>query len=294
LFDTKKDSNKKDKNKVANINPLNIPAKAEYRHSFVAEDIEDYCIETDDYSGCETRIWGELSLDPQLLYIFDNGIDSHCFVGSKLYRVEVTKDNENAIYRKPAKQLNFGIAYGMSFYKLFEDLNADGFPTTLDEAKKLFDTYSEEIFPVGVNYLRSKGVLASQQGYLSNLNGRIRHWRLPDPYNKTLFPKGKQDPKYKSILSKIQRDGGNFEIQSVNADITKRAMIDIRAFIKEHNVRSKIINAVYDEVVTETHKEDSKWFWKEKQRIMREAAEVWLKRVPMEVSGTVLPYWTKD
>jgi DNA polymerase I len=295
LFSTKKMGNKKDgQQRMASINPLNIPAKAEYRHAFVAEDRENYCIETDDYSGCETRIWGELSMDPQLLHIFDNGIDSHCFVGSKLYRVEVTKDNENAMYRKPAKQLNFGIAYGMSFYKLFEDLNADGFPTTLDEAKKLFDTYCEEIFPVGVNYLRSKGVLASQQGYLSNLNGRIRHWRLPDPYNKELFPKGKQDRMYKSIISKIQRDGGNFEIQSVNADITKRAMVDLRAFIKEHNVRSKIVNAVYDEIVTETHKDDSVWFWKEKQRIMREAAEVWLKRVPMEVSGVVLPYWTKD
>ena len=116
---------------------------------------------------------------------------------------------------------------------------------------------------------------------------------MPNPDDLERFPRGKFDDVYKGIIAKIQREGGNFSIQSVNADITKRAMADIRKFAKEHGIRTMIYNAVYDEIVTETHKDDHAFFWPHKQRIMREAAQIWLKRVPMEVDGHALPYWTK-
>lgn len=288
---TSKDSVKKGKKEIPNINPLNIPARPEYRHAFIGD--PDYIIETDDYSGCEMRILAEISGDPKLTEIFLTDADAHCFVASELYGVEVTKDNEHGKLRKPAKALNFGIAYGMGPFKLFEDLNAEGFDISLEETKEKYNKYCNEIFPVAVKYLRDMGILASQQGYLINLNGRRRYWNLPDPNNLERFPRGRFDNLYKGILAKIQREGGNFLIQSVNADMTKLAMANIRRYAIDNGIRTKIYNSVYDEIVTETHKDDHERFWPEKQRIMREAAEVWLKKVPMVVDGDALPYWTK-
>ena len=82
-------------------------------------------------------------------------------------------------------------------------------------------------------------------------------------------------------------------IQSVNADITKDAMAEIRNYRKKHNIRTHFINAIYDEVVTRTHKDDSAHFHEAKLRIMRASAEKWIKTVPMLVDGHAGHCWQK-
>jgi DNA polymerase-1 len=206
-----------------------------------------------------------------------------------MYGVPVTKDNENKKYRKPAKSLNFGIAYGMGPKKLCEDLNAEGFPMTLDEAKKLYYKYCD-LLQVSVKFLRDSGKLAAKQGYLININGRRRYWKIPKPED---FPNGVYDEEYKKKIGAIEREGGNFLIQSVNADITKLAMAEIRDYAKANKVRTHFINAVYDEVVTRTHKDDNKEFHAAKLKIMRDVAERMITTVPMLVDGFVGPYWNK-
>lgn len=269
------------------VNLLNIPRDKSLRNSFIAE--PGYVIETDDFSGCELRIWAEISKDPKLTEAFLKGVDVHCYVASRLYKKEVTKNNENAKLRTPAKALNFGIAYGMGAMRLYNELNAMGFPMTYDEARALFETYTKE-FEVGYGFIKGCGSSATKEGYISNLNGRRRYWNLPDPEE---FRLGKEDEEYRSRLASISREAGNFPIQSVNADITKLAMTNIRSHIKKNKVRSNIILQVYDEIVTETHKDDSAEFHKVKQQIMKDAAHKWLKEVPMEVDGHVGPSWTK-
>ena len=277
--------------KKSEVNMLNIPREKEMRQCFIAD--PDYVVETDDYSGCELRIWAEISKDPNLIDPLIRGEDLHCYVASRLYGVPVTKDNENKKLRTPAKSLNFGIAYGMGPTKLWVDLNAAGFAISKEDAKKLFYKYTEEEFPVGVRFLRDAGETALGQGYLVNANGRRRYWIRPNPEDREKFPLGKQDDGFKSRESGIQREGGNFLIQSVNADMTKAAMSAIRRHVKDNKVRSHTINAVYDEIVTTTHKDDSPDFVVAKRKIMIESAQRWLKKVPMEVDGHVLPYWTK-
>jgi DNA polymerase I-like protein with 3'-5' exonuclease and polymerase domains len=175
---------------------------------------------------------------------------------------------------------------------LYNELNGAKFYITFEEAKSLYDKYCQE-FKVAVDFLRSNGKLAVKQGYLANANGRRRNWIVPESRDLNKFPKGYMDPKYQGILSSIGREGGNFLIQSVNADITKTAMINMRKHIIKNKVRSNIMLQVYDEVVTCTHKDDSEE-WKEKKReIMIESAKIWIDSVPIEVDGHVLPYWTK-
>lgn len=277
--------------KKSPVNMLNIPREAEMRSCFIAD--PDYLIETDDYSGCELRIWAEISGDKNLIEPLLRGEDLHCYVASRLYRVPVTKSNENKHLRTPAKNLNFGIAYGMGPTKLYVDLNAIGFPITLEESKKLFYRYTEEEFQVGVSFLRGAGETALAQGFLVNANGRRRYWIRPNHEDREKFPLGAADEQFKSKESSIKREGGNFLIQSVNADMTKAAMSKIRRHVKDNKIRSSTINAVYDEIVTTTHKDDSPDFVLAKRKIMIDVAGQWLKKVPMQVDGHVLQYWTK-
>ena len=269
------------------VNLLNIPKEKRFRQCFGGEDYE--LVETDDYSGCELRIWADISEDPQLVEAFANGIDVHCHVGTKLFGKEVTK---KAPERNLAKTLNFGAAYGMSAYSLYEKLNGEGYVISREEAKGLYARYEDE-FRTGLDFLRSSGKKALEQGYLANINGRRRYWIQPDPTNFDKYPGGRYDKAYKGRCGGIQREGGNFLIQSVNADMTKLAMIKIRDHIKKNNVRSKFMNQVYDEIVTRTHKDDSPDFHIVKKKLMLEAAHKYLKKVPMEVEGVAEPYWTK-
>lgn len=273
------------------INPLNTPKDKVFRNAFIAE--PDWTVETDDYAGCELRIWAEASGDPALREAFDKGMDVHCMVASRLYGKDVQKDNEWSHLRLPAKALNFGICYGMGPRKLFVDVNAMGMEVTFQEAKHLFRRYTKEEFKTGVDYVREMGRAASEEGVLTSISGRKRYWNLPDPENKEKYPEGIYDTTYRGRLAAIGREGGNFPMQSVNACMTKRAMVGIRDHIKKAGIRSLIINQVYDEVVTTTHKDEVEEFHPIKQKIMLEAAHFYLKHVKMQVDGDVLPFWTK-
>ena len=184
------------------------------------------------------------------------------------------------------------IAYGLGPFSLFERLNALGYPIEYPEARDLFRKY-EEVFSVGVDYLRKSGRLALQQGYLANVSGRRRYWLMPKPEDTVKYPNGRDDKAYKGRCAGIEREGGNFLIQSVNADMTKAAMVLIRDYVKKNNIRSKFMNQVYDEIVTRTHKDDSPGFVEVKRKLMIEAASKYLKRIPMEVDGHVGESWTK-
>lgn len=180
----------------------------------------------------------------------------------------------------------------MAAKKLFNKLNGEGYPITLDESHVLYNKYCKE-YRTGIDFLRESGRRAVEQGFVTNLNGRRRHWLMPDPHDLTKYPNGKKDFKYRNSIGGIEREGGNFPIQSVNADLTKYSMVCIRDYIKKNKVRSGIMMQVYDEVVTCTHKDDSEAFHAAKTNIMIQAAARWIDSVPIEVDGHVLPYWTK-
>lgn len=280
--------------KKSPVNMLNIPKEKEMRNCFVARD-EDHMIQTDDYSGCELRIWAYLSQDPFLLEAFLKGLDVHCYVATKLYGREVTKKDP---LRSAVKSLNFGIAYGMGPKKLYDKVNGEGTKISYSDSKQLYKNYETEV-RTGVTYLRQCGKLASEQGWLANLAGRRRYWVLPDPQDRQKYPAGLEDKTYLGRIGAIQREGGNCVIQSVNAEMTKRAMIGLRNYKKQRGIFLEILNNVYDELVTESKKEDAEEVAAAKKKIMIEAARPFLSGragmtdVPMDVEGHCLPYWTK-
>jgi len=266
-----------------NPNMLNIPRDKKYRHCFTSGH-PDFLIETDDFSGAELRIWAELSRDPVLSEAFIRGEDVHCKIASKMYGVPVVKGGENKHLRSPAKSINFGIAYDMSPPSLFFRIKNEGFnDITLEKAFDLHESYCK-LVKTGVDFLRENGRLALKNGFSVNVSNRRRYYELPDKSNWG---------EYNKVANKVLKKGGNFGIQSINAEITKDAMIDLRRYIKDNKIRSQMVLQVYDEIVTRTHKDDSPEFVVKKREIMNNSAHKWLKTVPMEVEGEVMGSWTK-
>jgi len=91
------------KSKKDSVNLLNIPKDKKYRNCFRGEPNEN--VETDDYSGCEAKIWADISGDPGLGEAYEKRADIHCYVASLLFGKEVKKNDPE---RNPAKTLNFG------------------------------------------------------------------------------------------------------------------------------------------------------------------------------------------
>jgi DNA polymerase-1 len=270
-------------------------------------------ISTVDYSAAELRILADLSGDHLMIDGFNSGIDFHCYVASMIFGVEVTKTNENKKLREPTKTLNFGIAYGMSPFTLYEKLVYElGQKITLKECEELFKGY-KRTFREAIHWLDSQQRLASSQFVMRNMNGRTRHWFRPNRKKieatamAELTKGGKLamtedmenmlpvliDQKMQAHLKAVQREGANCQIQSVNADFTKNSMARIRKEFKKRKYDSRMYNSVYDEIVMDSHKNCAEEAHELQKKIMVEEANKMLKRVPMLVEGHLAPCWTK-
>lgn len=181
------------------------------------------------------------------------------------------------------------IAYGQGPTKFWEDMNAEGFNLSREEAFKLYYKYANLVHVAG-DFIRNQGKIALESGFITNVNGRRRYFKVPHPND---FKMGKDDKEYKGKAAALMREAGNMVIQSVNSDFAKDALAKIRFHIKDNKVRSHFVNFVYDEIVTRTHKDDHPDFHEAKLRIMRECAEKVIKTVPMIVDGHAGFAWHK-
>ena len=290
------------------LNCLNIPREQRYRECFTTD--PNRRISTVDYSGAELRIMAELSGDPLMVNGFNSGVDFHCYVASMLFNKEVTKKNENAHLRTPTKTLNFGLAYGMGPGSLYEQLNAANYKISLNECRELFYKYMDT-FKTTIAWLKSQQRHASTHFKMSNINGRTRQWYKPDREKirtklegelskkgtwknlSELQINGLIDEKVRAHTAAIEREGANFQIQSVNADFTKVAMARCRKEFKKRGWDARTYNSVYDEIVYDFHESCAEEAHEVQKKIMLDAANEMLKKVPMDVEGHLDRVWQK-
>jgi DNA polymerase I len=294
------------------LNCLNIPRDKRYRDAFITD--PDRLISTVDYSGAELVILAELSGDQLMIDGFNSGVDFHCYVASLLLGVEVTKTNDNSHFRNPAKTLNFGIAYGMSPFSLYEKLVYElGHKITLEECEDLFDKYNAT-FSQAIKWLKAQQRFASSQFVMHNMNGRTRHWFAPNLDKITVLAKKELSQNGRIILTDhqidyelpqlilklkkgqlraIEREGANCQIQTVNADMTKNSMAAIRHEIKRRRFDARMYNSVYDEIVIDVHKSCAEEVHELQKEIMIKEANKMLTKVKMKVEGTLSPHWAK-
>ena len=194
-------------------NLQNIPVRNEegrrIRQAFIAP--EGYRIVAADYSQIELRIMAHLSQDEGLLKAFAEGKDIHRATAAEVFGVPL--EDVSGDQRRSAKAINFGLIYGMSAFGLARQL---GIPR--GEAQRYMDLYFER-YPGVLDYMERTRQQASEQGYVSTLDGRRLY--LPDVRSSNAMRR-----------KAAERTAINAPMQGTAADIIKRAMIEVDAWLQ--------------------------------------------------------------
>lgn len=250
-------------------NLQNIPIRSEQgrkiRQAFIAP--PGYKLLAADYSQIELRIMAHLSADPGLLKAFSEGLDIHRATAAEVFAVapdQVTPD-----LRRSAKAINFGLIYGMSAFGLARQLGL-----SRGEAQSYIDLYFNR-YPGVKMYMDKIRVTAAEQGYVETLFGR----RLYLPEIKSRNAARRQY---------AERTAINAPMQGTAADIIKKAMIAVDAWLHDEQVDARMIMQVHDELVFEIGEHDIENCTDKINTLMSSAAQL---DVPLLVEVGVGDNW---
>jgi DNA polymerase len=119
------------------LNLQNLPRNSPLKKAIIAPD--GYVVLDSDSSQIEARTLAWLAGQDDLVEAFDKGEDVYCIMASAIYGFEVTKANTRE--RFVGKTTILGAGYGMGAAKFQLQLKNFGVDVTLDEAKRIIDTY---------------------------------------------------------------------------------------------------------------------------------------------------------
>ena len=221
-----------------NPNMQNIPIRTErgreIRKAFIPRN-DDYTILSADYSQIELRIIAEISKDPTLLDLFNQGVDIHKATASKVFHVAL--DDVDDSMRSKSKMVNYGVAYGMSAFGLSQRLNI-----SRKEAKAFIDGYFIA-FPGIATYMEQIVDYAREHGFVETLLGRRRYLRDINSRNW-------------SSRAAAERNAINSPIQGSAADMIKVAMNSVAKEFAKNNFKTKMLLQVHDELVFDLYKDE--------------------------------------
>lgn len=250
-------------------NLQNIPIRSEQgariRSAFVAS--EGNVIVAADYSQIELRIMAHISKDKNLLEAFANNVDVHSVTASQMFDTplaEVSKDQ-----RRNAKAINFGLIYGMSAFGLAKQIDV-----SRTEAKAYIDAYFDN-YPSVLKYMDSTKERAKEMGFVETIKGRRLY--LPQI-----------NAKNKMLQQRAFRTAINAPMQGSSADIIKKAMLDIQAWIDEANNGVKMLMQVHDELVFEMPSDKSQDYAEVIRSMMENAVEL---DIPLVVDVGIADNW---
>ena len=251
-------------------NLQNIPIRTELgrtiRKAFVPGRT-DYLILSADYSQIELRVMAHISGDEGLGEAFLSKEDIHTSTAAKVFGVpltEVTRD-----MRRKAKEVNFGIMYGIGPYGLATRLEI-----SQTEAKEIIDRYFER-FPKVKQYINDTIAEAKKKGYVTTLTGRRRY--LPDLNSRNA-----------NVRQNAERQAINMPIQGTAADMIKMAMILIDGEIRKRKLKSHMLLQVHDELVFEMNKSEEDSMKKIVRDSMQSAMPL---NVPLDVEIGIGENW---
>lgn len=225
--------------RLSSIDPnlQNIPIRSEMgqrvREAFVAD--KGCVLLAADYSQFELRIVASLANDQTMIDIFRRGDDIHRATAAAIHGIpedQVTKE-----IRYTAKEVNFGVLYGMGSWGLAQRTGL-----TQAEAKAFIDKYFAT-FTGLKQFIDNTITEARKQGYVETMFGRRRY--LPD------INSGVQQ-----VRQAAERMAINLPVQGSQADIIKLAMIEIHKKLPNVSEGAKMLLQVHDELVFEVPKAD--------------------------------------
>ena len=191
---------------------------------------------------------------------FREGVDVHRHTGSLIFGVPA--DQVTPQQRRVAKTINFGVMYGMSAFRLANELQISRTEASAF-IQAYFDTYSEIRA-----FIDTTVADAERTGYVSTLLGRKRYLANISNRNKT-------------VKMASERIAVNTPIQGSAADIMKLAMITLSARMKEKRFQARLLLQVHDELIFECPPEEVEPLSRVVRDAMTGAAEL---KIPLQVT----------
>lgn len=220
-----------------------------------------------DYSQIELRLLAHFSNDPELTSAFKKNEDIHAHTAAILFDVPI--DDVTKKMRSQAKTVNFGLLYGQGPYGLAKQLGISP-----KEAKDFIELYFKRYKKVK-EYFTASIEKARENGYVKTITGRIRP--LQEINNKNMM-----------IRSAAERLAINSPLQGTNADIIKKAMIEIDNAISKKDLKGFMILQIHDELLFEVPQEEIEIF----KKIVSEKMENSFKlKVPLTINICIGNNW---
>jgi DNA polymerase-1 len=231
--------------------PIRTPEGRRIRQAFVAP--TGYKLLAADYSQIELRIMAHLSADAGLLEAFAADIDIHRATAAEVFGVDPVDVSDAE--RRSAKAINFGLIYGMSAFGLGRQLGIGR-----NQAQEYVDLYFSR-YPGVKAYMDRTRERAREDGFVATVYGRRLY--LPE-----IDSRNHQRRQY------AERSAINAPMQGTAADIIKRAMLDVDAWLTSSDTDARVIMQVHDELVLEVAAADAQDIAVEVARIMEDAASL--------------------
>ncbi len=251
-------------------NLQNIPVRSEegrrIRQAFVPE--PGWRMLAADYSQIELRIMAHLSADKGLLNAFAAGADIHRATAAEVFGVD-SPDAVTHEQRRSAKAINFGLIYGMSAFGLARQLGIER-----ADAQDYVDLYFAR-YPGVKAFMEGTREKARDQGYVETLFGRRLY--LPQI-----------NARNQQVRAAAERTAINAPMQGTAADIIKRAMLAVDAWILSDAPAVHMLMQVHDELVFEVAAPEIDAANRQIRRLMEAAASL---EVPLVVDIGIGDNW---
>ncbi len=236
-------------------NLQNIPVRTEeggrIRRAFVAE--PGNVLVSADYSQIELRLLAHVAAIPALHDSFARGEDIHARTASEVFGVPMA--GMDAMTRRRAKAINFGIIYGISAFGLARQLGIG--PA---EARGYIDAYFAR-YPEIRAYMDRTRDAARRQGYVET------------PFGRRCYVPGIAD-RNGARRSYAERQAINAPLQGGAADIIKRAMVRLPRALAESGLRARMLLQVHDELLFEVAEAEAAPLAALAKRVMEAAASL--------------------
>ncbi len=213
-------------------NLQNIPVRTEagrkIRAAFTAP--KGKVLISADYAQIELVVLAHLSADKNMCKAFNDGTDVHKATAALIY--DVPPEHVTPEMRRTAKTINFGVIYGMSSFRLANDL---GISRT--QAAQFIENYFKMYADVD-RFIKETVAGAEQTGKVTTIFGRSRPIIGINSRNKV-------------EKAAAERIAVNSPVQGSAADIVKKAMINVTTALEEAKSPARLLLQVHDELIFE-------------------------------------------
>ncbi len=207
-----------------------------------------------------------LSEDRGLLDAFAEGRDIHAATAAEVFGVPLAKVTPDQ--RRSAKAINFGLIYGMSAWGLSRQLHIER-----NQAQTWIERYFDR-YPGVARYMERIRSQAAEDGFVETVFGR--RLTLPEIHSQN-----------RARRQGAERTAINAPMQGTAADIIKRAMIDVDAWLQGEacEIDAWMVMQVHDELVFEVAEGQVEAFIEQVKGRMQSAAELSVPLIVEAESG---------